>query len=54
VQAPDSANHVHGDHSSNPAAQKSSRVGQSPGSVFGRHNPQKWLSFRSAPTVVMK
>jgi len=24
---------------------KSSRVGCSPGSVLGRHNPQKWLSF---------
>ena len=33
------------------AAQKCSRVGCSPGSVLGRHYPQKWLSFRSAPTV---
>ncbi len=24
---------------------------RSPGSVLGRHNPQKWLSFRSAPTT---
>jgi hypothetical protein len=52
VQPPDPANHVHGDHSSSSAAQKSSRVGCSPGSVLGRHNPQKWLSFRSAPTGV--
>ena len=50
VQTPDSSNHVHGDHSSNPAAQKSSRIGETPGSVFGRHDPQKWLNFRSAPT----
>ncbi|WP_157896490.1 GGDEF domain-containing protein [Acidovorax carolinensis] len=32
------------------AAQKSSRLSCSPGSVLGRHYPQKWLSFRSAPT----
>ncbi len=25
---------------------------RSPGSVLGRHNPQKWLSFRSAPTIL--
>ena len=50
VQPPDPANHVHGDHSSSSAAQKCSRVGRSPGSVLGRHNPQKWLTFRSAPT----
>ncbi|ART53503.1 hypothetical protein CBP34_05010 [Acidovorax carolinensis] len=47
---PDPANHVHGDHSLSSAAQKSSRLSCSPGSVLGRHYPQKWLSFRSAPT----
>src|ERR1019366_7978602 len=51
VQTPDPANHFHGDQSLNPAAQKYSRVGQTPGSVLGRHNPQKWLSFRSASTA---
>ena len=50
MQTPDIANHVHGDHSLSPAAQKNSRVGCSPGSVFVRHNLQMWLSFRSAPT----
>lgn len=50
MQTPDPANHVHGDHSSSSAAQNCSRVGCSPGSVLGRHYPQKWLSFRSAPT----
>ncbi len=50
MQMPDPANHVHGDHSWSSAAQKSSRVGRSPGSVLGRHYPHKWLSFRSAPT----
>ncbi|MBW8465340.1 hypothetical protein, partial [Acidovorax sp.] len=46
------ANHVHGDHLLLPTAAKSSRVGKTPGSVLDRHHTKKWLSFRSASTIV--
>ncbi|MFZ5526989.1 MAG: hypothetical protein ACOZE7_10080, partial [Pseudomonadota bacterium] len=43
--------HVHGDHPLQSLAAKSSRVGKTPGSILGRHQPKKWLSFRSASTT---
>src|SRR5476649_2432988 len=53
VHPQDFANHGHGDHSSNPAARKRSRVGETPGSNFSRHKPHKWVKFRSAPTMLI-